>query len=539
MRFILCKQGSFYPGIVDYNLNVLHRVANLQASAGMIIFPEKVGAARGAIFVDGRYTLAADLAVDKSKFDIEKFSFENFIRWIKTHLSPNDIISIDPKYFTRAEVNFLHNSLTKFPFNYIDLYEHFQLEHQVKNLELYTLENSKIERCAAWIKSINLDAYLFADPCFVSWLLGMRDLSNKCSCAILGYLLVQANGISTLYLDDEYSQGRSRNVLYAKHMRHLRDDLKQFRKVGANFCEISAEIDALNVADVECPIDQTIKTRTEIEDIKCAAKNDSIALIKFLHWFHTSNEKISELDAVEKIEEFRKQNSEYICNSFETIAAADEHAAIVHYEPTENSNAEVKNILLLDSGGQYKNGTTDITRTISRTMPTEYERTVYTQVLKGHIALATIKFPIGTTGAQLDVLARQYLWNDGRDFHHGTGHGIGYLLNVHEGHVAISRGCNLPLKADMLLSNEPGYYEENRFGVRLENMMLVKKLDEEFLHFEVVSLVPFDRKFIDEKLLTDNEKNWLENYNAKILGMCHGIDENIFQWLKEYLREHH
>lgn len=536
MRFVLCKQGSFYPGIVDYYLDPLSRTANLQASAGIVIFPESFVGVKGAVFVDGRYTLAASTSIDKSKFDIENLSFGDVIVWIKNHLSFDDVISIDPKYFTRTEMSFLRNSLAKFSFNYIDLYDYFHLDYQVRNLELYTLENSRVDLCAEWIKSTNLDAYLFCDPCFVSWVLGMRDLSNKCSCALLGYLLVQRNGISTLYLDDRYSQGNSRSVLYAKHIRHVYDDLKQFQKIGTDFDKISACFGSTNFVDLECSIDQTIKTQSEIEDIKRAVKNDSVALIKFLHWFHTSTGELSELNVVEKLESFRKECSEYICNSFETIAAADEHAAIVHYEPTKSSNVNIRNILLLDSGGQYKNGTTDVTRTISRVSPTKYERTIYTQVLKGHIALASAKFPIGTTGAQLDAIARQYLWNNCHDFRHGTGHGIGYLLSVHEGNVAISRGCNLSVKAGMLLSNEPGYYEENHFGVRLENMIFVKNADNGFLRFETISLVPFDHKFIEEDLLTNEEKVWLGNYNAQILKMCEDLDANVLQWLKNYMK---
>ncbi|MDR0753626.1 MAG: M24 family metallopeptidase, partial [Holosporaceae bacterium] len=218
--------------------------------------------------------------------------------------------------------------------------------------------------------------------------------------------------------------------------------------------------------------------------------------------------------------------------SFETIAAADENAAIIHYHPNLKSNKIIDNILLLDSGGQYKRGTTDITRTISIIEPSEEQKLFYTLVLKGHIALASAVFPVGTSGSQLDLLARQFLWKYAEDYNHSTGHGVGYMAHVHEGPMAIAKNNNVPLQPGMLLSNEPGYYQESGFGIRLENMMVVEEHGG-YLSFETISLVPFDRKFICQELLSLDDVNWLCRYNRMIISSL-ALQDTISHWLLKY-----
>lgn len=525
MKYFLCKQGSCYSGIVDYQLNLLYRIAGLQASAGVVIFSES-STDKGAVFVDGRYTLAANISVDKTKFDIEDFRLNSIIEWIKNNIKIDNIIAVDRNCFSLGELNYFRKMLSDYKIELFDSYEYFGLKHEAKNVKLYDLNNSKMDQCIEWLKSTDLDAYLFCDPCLVSWLLGIRDLNNDFTKSILAYLLITKSGNVILYSQNTYC-----NILniQVKSINYLNDFLSTLEKIGCNLNEVPAFIDDKNLLNVECPIDQSIKTQTEIEDIKIATEYDSIAIIKFLNWFYSCTDEITELDVVAKLDEFRQENPNYIGNSFATIAAADSHAAIVHYEPTKVSNTLIKNILLLDSGGQYKNGTTDITRTISRSMPTEYERKIYTLVLKGHIALASAIFPRGTTCAQLDTFARQFLWKNNLDYQHGTGHGIGYLLNVHEGKYGFSRRYNYPIKSNILMSNEPGYYEENHFGVRLENMMLSKNINDDFFCFETISLISFDDKFIDKTLLTSEEKNWLDEYNGKIEKLCNKFNIKM-QW---------
>lgn len=541
MQFILCKQASYYQGIVDLDLNILKRVIGLQASAGIIIFPRDEDF-KGAVFVDGRYELAANLCVNHDKFDIEDFGIKQVENWIRKNLKTTDVILIDSKYFTLAEYKALRGSLSEYSFENIELHQYFQIKTSPKTMKLYDLKHNRIDECLEWTKRLHQEAYLFCDPSFISWMLGIRDLNTKYSRAILGYLLVKTKSDYVLYPDDAYSY--SDLPFTCKKLSELRNDINKLQSIGVDYNEISSAFDSPNLVDVKCPIDQSIKTDEEIDQIKLATKYDSIAFIKFLYWFHTTKENFNETRVIEKIEEFRRECPNYIGNSFETISAINDHSAIVHYSSSKKSQMKLKKsqnkILLIDSGGQYKNGTTDITRTVSHLEPTLYEKSIYTCILKGHIALAGLKFPEGTTGAQLDAIARQHLWNNYLDFQHGTGHGIGYLLNVHEGKFSISKQCNSPIKVNMLLSNEPGYYKPEHFGVRLENMMIVKRIDKFFIGFDIISLIPFEPKFICYSLLSDQEKTWINEYHRSIYNLCieFNLPQELLCWFRNYyLRE--
>lgn len=536
-EFILYKQGSRYPEIVDYSLNPLYTVANLKASAGMLVFPKNGG--KGAVFVDGRYTLAAKESVNTDFFDIEKLSYNNVINWIKNNIPQNSVLLIDPQYFFYSDLLFFKRNLSNYSFDYIDLHNYFACSIQPRNLDLYKFHTNRVSSIIEWLKEQSLEAYLICNPCFMSWIFGIRDLKNEYSCAVLGNLLIHKNGEYTIYLDESYDASELLGIP-TKSMPNLSVDLQKINgKIGTNFKELSTYIYTSNMIDISCPIDQTVRTFEELQEISLAARQDSVAFIKFLHWFHTTADKISELDAVKKLEEFRGESPEYICKSFETIAAADAHAAIVHYSPEKSSNAYIDNILLIDAGGQYKNGTTDITRTICRRQPTQHQREMFTQVLKSHIALANAVFPAGTTGTQLDAITRYPLWQISSDYEHGTGHGIGYLLNVHEGKQSISKNCNIPLVVNTVMSNEPGYYEENNFGVRLENMIQVAPIpNTNYLRMETLSLIPFDPKFICTQMLTEDEKYWLFEYYKKIIiQLGKDLGKEVLNWLEnDYLK---
>lgn len=534
-EFILYKQGSLYPGIVDHDLDLLHKVTNLQASAGILIFPQNEEG-RGAVFVDGRYTLAAKKSVNTSRFDIEDLNYDVVIDWVRDNLPKRSTLLIDPKYFSYKDLLFFKNKLSDYSWEHIELSACFSHQKQSRSLDLYQLGTNKIPPIMEWLKEQTLPAYLICNPCFASWVLGIRDLANEGTCSVLGYLLMQTNGEHVIYLDESYQSCEIPGIT-TKSMRDLSSDLEKITdNIGTNYSELAAHIYTQNMVDMPCSVDQTVRTQEELQNTRLAAKYDSIAFIKFLHWFHTTGEKISELDAVEKLENFRKESLKYICKSFETIAAADEHAAIVHYTPTRKSNKYIDNILLIDAGGQYKNGTTDITRTICRKKTTQYQKEIFTLVLKGHIALANSKFPTGTTGAQLDSMARYSLWQNSLDYQHGTGHGIGYLLNVHEGKQSISKGCNFPIKANTVMSNEPGYYEEGNFGVRLENMVQVTPTEHDnYLYMDTISLIPFDPKFICVNMLTETEKFWLTNYYRNIVEqLSEELDSTVVSWLVEH-----
>jgi Xaa-Pro aminopeptidase len=285
---------------------------------------------------------------------------------------------------------------------------------------------------------------------------------------------------------------------------------------------------------------KALKNSVEISGIKKAHLLDGIAKTKFLFWLehHPKPHQLDELQIANKLLEFRKENADFIYPSFSTIAAFAENGAIIHYNPTIETNRkfDIDSLLLLDSGGQYKFGTTDVTRTIAIGTNIKPEQIRdYTLTLKGQIALATAIFPANITGSQLDVLARQYLWQDYKDYQHGTGHGVGHFLNVHEGPHNIGKSFNPTiLQAGMITSNEPGIYIDGKYGIRLENIILVKEEVNNFLSFETLTLVPYDDRLIDFTLLTKREKTWLSCYNKKLNNlMSDYLEEPVKSWLNK------
>lgn len=267
-----------------------------------------------------------------------------------------------------------------------------------------------------------------------------------------------------------------------------------------------------------CIIAKSIKNAIEIENIKEIHKHDGAAIVKFMLWIKKqvyNREKITEIDAAEKLYQTKQLSYKFVCNSFETILGADENSANIHGKPTDKI---IDNFYLLDTGGQYLYGTTDITRTVALKKPSLEQKLHYTLVLKGHIAIASAKIKKGTTGSQIDVLARQYLWQYGLDYPHSTGHGVGFLLNVHEGPQAIAMNNHVPIQVGMILSNEPGYYIPQKYGIRIENLILAQESKYEgYIEFETISLAPLCHDLIDIQLMNQNELDWLQSYNKKVL----------------------
>lgn len=516
----------------DAKYDIIGAITGFSPSMGALVLTGE----RSAIFVDGRYTLAAHQTVNKNRFDILDLQKNEILSWIRKNIPANGVIAYDADLFSMDDIRFFKKALHGYRFVEIDLCQELQIRATPKKLKLINVpaDNSvdKFAYVYAAIERHNLDAYILCNACSIAWLLDFRDVSEKYTPVFSGYLLVTKSYGISLYSDDICPAN-----LAVKKMGRIAQDVSTLRAVGIDMSAAPEGIHFNNLVNVKdpCLLPRSIKSATEAENIRSAAKRDSEVLVNFLHWFHNLDADISEMDVVNRLHFLRSQQPEFVCESFETIAAADDHAAIVHYAPTSSSNKKIQNILLLDSGGQYKYGTTDITRTISLKTPSSKERLYYTLVLKGHIALADAKFPVGTTGSQLEVLARQFLWQQGYDYPHSTGHGIGYMLNVHEGPIGISKNNHLALVPNMLLSNEPGYYSANNFGIRLENMMFVKKILHECLTFDIVSLVPFDNKFIELGLLTEAEKKWLTKYHEKILSLL-TLDATVKNWLKHQIR---
>lgn len=390
----------------------------------------------------------------------------------------------------------------------------------------------------------------------IAWTLNIRGNDVHCNPVVISYLLITQKNVFCFISNDkitnEVKQYLESQDIEIQPYEKASAFLKEFNggsimldPAKTNFAIYSAIHPSNEIIRTASPISLLKATRNdqEIAGIHEAMKQDGIALVKFLQWLEEAvpKGKETELSIDEKLTEFRSKRPLYKGKSFDTIAGYKEHAAIVHYSATPESNARLapKGLLLLDSGAQYLNGTTDITRTIGLGELTEEEKVDYTLVLKGHIALAMAKFPFGTRGAQLDVLARTPLWEQGMNFLHGTGHGVGHFLCVHEGPQSIRMNDNpIILMPGMVTSNEPGVYKGGKHGIRIENLTLVCKYKEgmfgEYLQFETITLCPICKKGIIKDMLSDEEIKWLNDYHQKVYEtLSSELEENERSWLKE------
>jgi Xaa-Pro aminopeptidase len=287
------------------------------------------------------------------------------------------------------------------------------------------------------------------------------------------------------------------------------------------------------------------KNDAELAGMREAHRLDGAAMAKFLHWFDAEAPKgqLDEITIATALESFRREEPSAVDVSFDTISGAGANGAIIHYRVDTRTNRKLKpgELMLVDSGAQYLSGTTDITRTMFTGKATAEQKTRYTQVLRGMIAISMLRFPRGTTGAQIDVLARQFLWADGVTYNHGTGHGVGAFLSVHEGPIGISPRYPTPFEPGMITSNEPGFYKEGAFGIRIENLLVVaesKVGDGKFLEFETLTLAPIDLRLIDETQLTAPEKAWLNAYHKRVFKEIGPLVKGeVKAWLKEATRE--
>jgi Xaa-Pro aminopeptidase len=392
------------------------------------------------------------------------------------------------------------------------------------------------------MQKLSADTLVVSDPHAVSWLFNIRGSDIPHTPVVLAFATVPKEGRPALFVDLRKLGTEIR--LHLKAIADIRPDAAFERDLAA----LGKEHRALRVDPASCPEAiarivagnsgevlrgadpiaplKAVKNSTEIAGARAAQLRDGAAVTRFLAWFdlQAPRGELTEIDAVEAVESFRRETGLLKDVSFPTIAGAGANGAIVHYRVTRKSNRRVApgDLFLLDSGGQYEDGTTDITRTIAVGAPTDDMRRNFTLVLKGHIAIARAVFPDGTTGAQLDTLARQFLWQAGLDFDHGTGHGVGSYLSVHEAPARISKLGSAPLKRGMILSNEPGYYRAGAYGIRIENLILVAEAapvadaEKPLNAFETLTLAPIDRRLVVPALMTANETAWLDAYHARV-----------------------
>ena len=524
--YIIPKNDEYFS---EYAKNDrLKNISNFSGSAGIAIVLKK----KNYLFVDGRYTIQAEKesAKDFKIIEIHKRPLHTIIK--------NLNLGYDPRVFTSNNLkkNFFNNNLIPINNNLIDPLFKFKEKitkpfYSLKKNIVGETYNSKILKITNYLKSNKADYLFISAPENVAWLLNIRGYDNPNSPIpnarlIINknkkiFLITKKNNVKIIIKEKKIN---IENIIDIKDFPNLIKKLngKKFiidNKSCSIFYEniIKVKFKILNKNDPIYRL-KSIKNLCEIKHMIEAHKKDGLALTKFIYWIKNVNKKIiTEVEAQNKLEKFRKFNKDYLFPSFNTIAGSGANGAIVHYRATTKNTKKInkKDILLVDSGGQYNYGTTDVTRTICFTEQKKSLKNAYTNVLKGHIAVALTNLSKDNTGKKIDVRARKFLKKEGLDYSHGTGHGVGFFLNVHEGPQSISKNNTIKIKKGMILSNEPGYYKKNYFGIRIENLIYVKELKKK-LFFKNLTLAPLEKDLINYKLLDKIEKDYLFKYHLNI-----------------------
>ena len=519
-------------------------------SAGMAIVLTR----EAAVFVDGRYTLQAGKQVDRKAWQVEPLVEPPPEHWLTRHLTKGDRLGFDPWLHTSAAAERLAAACAKagaeliaVETNPVDAIWHERPPRPLGPVSIQGLQFSgeaeaeKLKRIRLEISKLGADALVLSDSHGVAWAFNIRGADVSHTSLPLSYALVPKDGRPTIFIDHRKLSNSTRDHLEQSA------DVEEPDKLAPKLAELARQggsiaLDSATAADAlsrliksaggkpvagNDPVSllKAVKNITEIEGTRTAHHRDAVALTRFLAWVdrEAPSGALTEIDAVEALETFRRQTGALKDVSFPTISGTGPNGAIVHYRVTRKSNRRIApgDLLLIDSGAQYQDGTTDVTRTIAIGEPTAEMRDRFTRVLRGHIAIARAVFPDGTTGAQLDPFARQFLWQAGLDFEHGTGHGVGSYLSVHEGPARISKLGTTPLKRGMILSNEPGYYKADAYGIRIENLELVvgadiKGAEKPVNAFETLTFAPIDRRLIEVTMLDPAELKWLNDYHAKV-----------------------
>lgn len=569
MGFIVPRADQQQNEYVAPSEERLAWLTGFTGSAGLAI----VLAKEAAVFVDGRYTLQAAKQVDRKAWQIEPLVDPPPEHWLSRHLATGDRLGFDPWLHTSAAAERLAaacakagSELVAVDSNPVDSIWHERPAPPLGPVAIHgtqfsgEIEAEKLKRIRLEIAKLGVEALVLSDSHAVAWTFNIRGADVSHTPLPLSYALVPKDGRPTVFVDHRKLSNSVRDHLEQSadvaEPDALTPKLTELAKRGASIALDSATAaDALSrliAASGGKPVRgsdpvsllKAVKNITEIEGTRTAHQRDAVALVRFLAWIdrEAPSGGLTEIDTVEALETFRRQTCALKDVSFPTIAGTGPNGAIVHYRVTRKSNRRISSgdLLLIDSGAQYEDGTTDVTRTIAIGEPTDEMRDRFTRVLRGHIAIARAIFPDGTTGAQLDTLARQFLWQAGVDFEHGTGHGVGSYLSVHEGPARISKLGTTPLKRGMILSNEPGYYKTDAYGIRIENLELVIGTDisgaeKPVNAFETLTLAPIDRRLIEVTMLSPTELNWLNDYHDRVNREVRPhLDDNATRlWLDE------
>ena len=511
----------------------LKSISNFTGSAGFAI----ILLSKNYLFVDGRYTIQAKKET-KGKFkiiEIPKILPFNLFKKFKKKLN----IGFDPNVFTSHILNvYFKNScnLRAMNQNLIDIITS-KKSRNINNI-FYNLNKdiagetiqSKINRVSKILNKNNIDNLFISAPENSAWLLNLRGRDNPDSPIPNCRIIISKNKKIYLFANSLKTKQIRKNPLYKNiNFRKCNEFFSVINKlIGNNFCIDKTTCSVFNEFIIKskfkiskyndpCYQLKAIKNSIEINHMKKAHIEDGVALTKFLFWIKNNKLKnTTEIDIIKKLEKFRKKNKNYLYPSFSTIAGSGPNSAIIHYKANKKTNRKIRkdDLLLCDSGGQYKYGTTDVTRTICFKKPTKKIKDIFTRVLKGHIAVTTTNLNKINKGYLIDKKAREWLKKINLDYSHGTGHGVGFFLNVHEGPQAISKYNKVSIKKGMIISNEPGYYLEGKFGIRIENLIYVDK-EEKKPCFKNLTFAPIDNDLINNKLLNKMEQNYLFNYHLE------------------------
>lgn len=546
-------------------------ISGFTGSAGDVI----ITLDEGGLWTDGRYFIQAEEQLKGSGIDLYRMGMPDVPKledWVADKLSGGGILGVDPRLLSMESSIKLSKVLSEkgasikyIETNLIDDIWDDRPSPSEAPLEVLSLEftgesiEDKLGRIRKKMGSKDCTSHILCSLDTIAWTFNMRGKDIDFNPVFISYAVITKDK-AHLFID-------TRKVT-EKVKKHLGDlvEVHPYRDI-ASFLEGTAKEEERVWIDPKTtnrwlmiPLEgkvklhkerspvtdlKSVKNDTELNGFRTCLVTDGVAMVRFLKWLDGAvpNGGVTELSASAKIEGFRKEGKDFVGLSFTTIAGYAEHGAIVHYDPTPESDVELKpqGIFLLDSGAQYLTGTTDITRTVTLGEPTDEQKEMFTRVLKGHIGIATLKFPKGFCGKQLELPARKPLWDVGRNYNHGTGHGVGHYLNVHEGPMGITpRDIGVPLLEGNVLSNEPGYYKEGEYGIRIENLIVVRKdeklssPDLEFLGFETITFCPIDRDLIKKEIMTEEEVLWLNEYHRQVFEeLSPRLDAEHKEWLKE------
>ena len=545
--YVIPKNDEFFS---EYSQKErLKTITNFTGSAGIAVILRN----KSYLFVDGRYTIQAQIESGK------EFKIKNIEKINDCDLFRNLVIGLDPKLFTSIQIKKKFNKYNKIKEIELNLIDNIYNRYKSCSNPFFSLnENTvgeshlnKIKKIVNLLKKNNSNYLFISAPENVAWLLNIRGYDNPNSpipnCRLIVsdkkeiFLISEKNKAKNLI---KIKKVKETNVILPKKFNLLVNKLKKGKIIiDGKSCSLFYENilrKKFLVLNKEDPIYlmKSIKNKLEIKNMITSHISDGVALTKFLYWIKKVNKKnINEFQAQTKLESFRKKSKNYLYPSFNTIAGTGKNGAIVHYRADKKKSKMIKknDIFLCDSGGQYKYGTTDVTRTICFSKPKNYIKEIFTKVLKGHIAVATTNLNKNFNGRLIDPLARKYLKKSGLDFKHGTGHGVGFFLNVHEGPQSISKYNNIRLKEGMILSNEPGFYKKGLFGIRIENLVYVKKYDKKLI-FKNLTLAPIEKDLINFSKLQKNEKNYLFKYHLEVYSkLSNYLSKNEKKWLASFI----